>query len=737
MGTYAALVLMSIWVISLTTAATVSTTARVILPIAAVAAVASAWVRPERIGWLASVLSVWIPYLILMFVPQPGDLAWLPFGLLTTVVGVVSSLTPNTRLGAALIAVFAVLQWMLLFDPPGHIRLAASVIHGVPVLLTYQVAVAAGVLLSYRAARQYIDDVQARREYLEQLDEAESTLERQRAERLRATQRLHETVLNTLRAVGRHGDGAAQELADRCAEDLIVLEDWEYESRPHTIREIVETSISAVDHGDTQVEVRGDRDLTLSADVSDAIRSMLTELLVNVSRHARASRVTVGWSVLDDMRLVFTVEDDGVGIADKESGRLGIRRIVTDTAAALDGQVLLADRPGGGTVVTLRIRLRAPGIEKPVGRFTLDLPRTILKTMATATLVWSAVISPFVVIDLERPAIVGISSVVAAVLLLAFLSTWDVVPSWLLFVVLTMGGGNLVLAERFSDTCTSASGIQWLMNIFTVITMVGAVFGTLRMRVVAVLFAVFVPFYVLLAMEPGCAEYVWLPWLSMLTLIPTTVAFAMTSAAPEVRAVDAHRLDEVLSEQLRRERQADERRIRWAEALERSRQVMDDIVYSGAIDAAVRQRAEVADAQLRGQLLIEPSEDGALAAFALALIDTAAERGIAVKAEVLDVSRRSDAMSEAALSQVTEVLALARGEVQLKLFVIGDEESMTLVVPIVPGSMPAFRDGTVANGMVELQYDDLRLEFDPQSVDANGLLPLWISVSRPVTPPVG
>ena len=57
---------------------------------------------------------------------------------------------------------------------------------------------------------------------------------------------------------------------------------------------------------------------------------------------------------------------------------------------------------------------------------------------------------------------------------------------------------------------------------------------------------------------------------------------------------------------------------------------------------------------------------------------------------------------------------------------------MTLVVPIIPGSMPKFADGTMAEGLVEMQYGDLRLEFDPQSVEPSGLLPLWVSVSRPV-----
>ena len=117
--------------------------------------------------------------------------------------------------------------------------------------------------------------------------------------------------------------------------------------------------------------------------------------------------------------------------------------------------------------------------------------------------------------------------------------------------------------------------------------------------------------------------------------------------------------------------------------------------------------------------------------FALQVIDEAAARGVAVKAEVLNVSNRQDPLPDAVLSEIREVLERAQGEAQLKLFVVGDEESLTLLVPIVPGSMPAFADGSAAEGIIERHHADLRVEFEPQDLDANGNLLLWINVTRP------
>lgn len=731
-GVYAALVQLAVWLLAMAAGSSADMLPKVLLPISAAVLLASGWIRPDRNAWLVSLAAVWVPYVVLLWMAPPTSEPWLPLGLFSSIVGIVSAVTPMTVVGGAFIAVFAALQLAQSLNPSEHVRIAASLIHGIPVLLSYQVAVAFGVLFAFRAASRYTHELDARAQFLERLADAESTLEKQRADRLRATQRLHETVLNTLRAVGRQADGAAPELADRCAEDLAVLEDWQYDSRPHTVREVVSASIASVELGSTAVHVAPDRDLTLNAETSEAIRSMLTELLINVSRHAHASNVTVGWNVLDDMRLVFTVEDDGVGIGNKESGRLGIRRIVRDTAASLDGQVLIADRVGGGTAVTLRIWLRAPGIERPTSMFSVNLPRTILKILGQAALTWAVVMSPLVVIDLEQPLLVGASSVIAAASMLLILTLSGQSRGYLFLLPLALQAANLFLANEFSRSCLSASSLQWLLNMFVVGCMVTVVFGGRTVQLISAVAALIVPFALTRVVPPDCSEYVWLPWLSMLTLIPATIAFASSRGSLLPGGVDEQRLDTLLAEQLRRERQADERRLRWAAALDRSHLVMSDIAYSGTVDAQSRQRAEVADAQLRGQLLIEPGEDGALAAFALSLIDAAAEVGVAVKAEVLNVSRKQDPLPEAATAQVLQVLALAQGEAQLKLFVIGEEESMTLVVPIVPGSMPMFADGTVAEGLVEMQYGDLRLEFDPQSVEPSGLLPLWVSVSRPV-----
>lgn len=707
--------------------------AKLVLVLGVVLAVLSLVGRESLVSNLVLIAAMWIPYTVIVVLGIGGNTAWLPFGIFSSMVIHVSAGMIMQPLSILLVGAAAVFQLIAITNPEPHFRMAASVVHGVPILLTYQLAVAIGVLITTRAISKYVEDLDAREQYADDLAAAESVLEKQRMERLRATQRLHETVLNTLRAVGRNADGSADELAERCAQDLEVLDNWQFEGRPHTLQEVVNESLDAVELIDIDVQTRPGRDITLSAETAEAIRLMLTELLINVARHARARNVVIGWNVLDDMRLVFTVEDDGIGIADKESGRIGIRRLVRETAATLDGQVLLADRQGGGTVVTLRIRLRAPGVTANVRPFTNNLPRSIIKVLGQTSLLWALVVSPIVVIDLENPAIVGAIGIVSALVSFLAVTLRDSPPSSWLLAGSALCTGNLFLAAVFSASCTSASSIQWLMNVFVISWSVTFIFGSRRTRFVSVIAGLTVP-VVLSTMIPGdCVEYVWLPAFALLALSPFLWAIASRELAGSVPTeLNRDELETLLGEQLRRERQADERRLRWASALERSRAVMTEVAYAGQVDAGLRQRAEVADAQLRGQLLIEPEEDGALAEFALQIIDEAAERGVAVKAEVLNVSNRRDALPLSVLAEIRAVLQRAQGEAQLKLFVVGDEESLTLLVPIVPGSMPFLTDGTPAEGFVERQDGDLRVEFEPQDTDANGNLLLWISVTRPV-----
>lgn len=97
---------------------------------------------------------------------------------------------------------------------------------------------------------------------------------------------------------------------------------------------------------------------------STALFRVLQEALTNVARHAQASsvRVSVG---IEDGWLVLAVEDDGKGVADRQStgpkslGLVGMRERV----AAFGGRLRLASREPSGTILEVRMPT-GPRIER-------------------------------------------------------------------------------------------------------------------------------------------------------------------------------------------------------------------------------------------------------------------------------------------------------------------------------------------------------------------------------------
>lgn len=105
----------------------------------------------------------------------------------------------------------------------------------------------------------------------------------------------------------------------------------------------------------TEVQVRGNP--RPSAEVSTVLFRVFQELLTNVARHARATRIWVTL-VEDGGEVNLRVEDDGVGVGtaplrgSTSLGLLGIRERV----ASQNGTFQIGRRDGGGTLASARVR---------------------------------------------------------------------------------------------------------------------------------------------------------------------------------------------------------------------------------------------------------------------------------------------------------------------------------------------------------------------------------------------
>jgi two-component system sensor histidine kinase UhpB len=107
-----------------------------------------------------------------------------------------------------------------------------------------------------------------------------------------------------------------------------------------------------------------EKEIDLSADHAIALFRIFQEALTNIAKHAGATRVTVALRRLRQ-HVVLTITDNGGGVqADdrKKPGSFGLRGM-SERARALGGTMALSRAPGGGTIVTIKIRLTAPAAE--------------------------------------------------------------------------------------------------------------------------------------------------------------------------------------------------------------------------------------------------------------------------------------------------------------------------------------------------------------------------------------
>lgn len=107
------------------------------------------------------------------------------------------------------------------------------------------------------------------------------------------------------------------------------------------------------------VRVAVDGDVTLEPPVQVAVYQMASEALLNVRRHARATRCDVVLRRRADGDIVFSVADDGIGMGQGTVDGIGLRSM-RERAQELGGVLRLTSGSGTGSGTGSRIELRLP-----------------------------------------------------------------------------------------------------------------------------------------------------------------------------------------------------------------------------------------------------------------------------------------------------------------------------------------------------------------------------------------
>jgi signal transduction histidine kinase len=212
----------------------------------------------------------------------------------------------------------------------------------------------------------------ADREAREQRVALSRTTERREHERL-----LHDTVLNTLTAIGRVGGADAGgadpgQLVGRCRRDVALLQ--YVLSDPGDPAKVADRPFGGlligIEAAAIEMSARG---LEVHVGVADRVCGPVTpvpgqvavalayavrEALVNVATHAGTGEAWIDLSLAGppaDGGVRVTIRDAGVGFdpSTVDPARLGLRRSIAERVADLGGRASVRSQPGGGTVVDL------------------------------------------------------------------------------------------------------------------------------------------------------------------------------------------------------------------------------------------------------------------------------------------------------------------------------------------------------------------------------------------------
>lgn len=222
---------------------------------------------------------------------------------------------------------------------------------------------------------------------------------------------LHDTVINTLGAIANGGAGITDldAVRERCARDAELVEELqsaraERERRDTNLWEIFDApGLTVLRAGADDADLRRAEQM-LPLHVIGMIVRASKEVLQNASKHAQVDQVIVDVRV-DDLELVITIEDEGIGFDGHVPPDRGLANSVMSRADEAGVAVVLDTSAGNGTTVTFSRRLgESPAVGEPGHQAEHDVDDIVTTLRLRAGWLWACGVTAvgFVIEPLNR-----------------------------------------------------------------------------------------------------------------------------------------------------------------------------------------------------------------------------------------------------------------------------------------------------------------------------------------------
>ena len=531
----------------------------------------------------------------------------------------------------------AILSELVLLEFGGQWFAArGGIVHTIPVAVIFHATVGVLVSVALNRSRKQAGTLD---NALAELVSVKSSMDdnfRRESDRRSRLQRIHGDVLNTLIGLANWKGEVTTQLAESCKR-AISLSSGVAPPLGGSLRKLVDECLRKLDTQDFKIRLSTTEDIILPQASLLAARAIVEECISNSVRHSQGTLISIGWRVTHGNHVEIWLEDDGVGIPEIFSPRLGWSEVILPAVQRLDGTSATQNIAGSGVRFSFNFTYSVViGIETS----SIDLLRNTFKEQDTfqdhalsGAAQWTAyillILTPIYLwseTNWRTPAIIAGALFLYMTVLLRVPKLHTFSTN---FGAMLMACGLLLAAAKGIPGCSSASSLQWFANIAGTIFLAGVYrFG---LRAIFVQFPLFVitALYVGSQLTSICIQVISVPLYG--TGIYGIVAASHSIANARRRRVGEEALSQfteitTLEEHRLEQRVRDENR--WQDILKETNSIFSKVVEGEYLDSQLRRSAILQDARLRAHLQIEAMNQPRLFGVAGRLIDRITEQGI-------------------------------------------------------------------------------------------------------------
>jgi len=541
-----------------------------------------------------------------------------------------------------------------------------GIVHTIPVAVIFHATV--GVLVSValnRSRKQAGTLDNALAELVSVKSSMDDSLQRE-SDRRDRMQRIHGDVLNTLIGLANWSGEVSAQLAERCKSAISLSSDV---APPlgGSLRRLLDECLRKLDTRDFKIRLSATEDLVLPQGSILAVRSIVEECISNSVRHSQGTLISIGWRVTHGNQVEIWLEDDGVGIPEIISPRLGWSEIILPAVQRLGGTSATQNLAGSGVRFSFNFTYSVVvGMETS----SIDLLRNTFReqdTFQDHALSWASQWTAYILLILtpvylwseanwRTPAIIAgaLFLYMTALLRAPKLHTFSTNLGAMLIAC-----GLLLAAAKGIPGCSSAPSLQWFANIAGTIFLAGVYrFG---FRAIFMQFPLFVitALYVGSQLSSICIQVISVP-------LYGAGIYGIAAASHSVANVRRRRVGEEALSQFNEITTLEERRLeqrvrdedRWEDILKETNSIFSKVVEGQNLDSQLRRNASLQDARLRAHLQIEAMNQPRLFGVTGRLIDRITDQGLVPTLQVGVFSDEDIDVAEQDFVGPQEVVAL-------------------------------------------------------------------------------